>query len=367
MTNILVNSPQESSQVQVLLNKKIPSYRQAYSDRTAWVMACLSELAYIKFNPLFSHQQQKTVFLKSILKLVGENSKSSLIKLIASVGYDHNREKVKLKNELGTLKITLLETFDCDGTQAILVANDTFIALAFRGTEADAKDLVASLKDIKSDMKAKITQCETEGKIHTGFKEAFDKVATDIQNTLDADDLKTKPLFITGHSLGGALATIAAKKLSHKGGIAACYTFGSPRVGNDKWVSGIKNPIYRLVNAADCVTMLPPGDETVTVLTWIARGIAWLRIPFISRPAASFERWLLSSFKGYLHCGNMRYMTNCSSGQYDDVELLYSVSLFRRIKGWFMKKGSGGKFLADHSISIYRKKLMVIAEKRNPK
>ena len=365
MARILANSRAGVAQVHALLDKNIPSYRQAYSDRTAWLMACLSELAYIKFNPLLSHQQQKTVFLESISKLVDENKKSSLIKLIASVVYDHEEGMAKLGEELEILKIQLLETFDSDGTQAILVSSDKFIALAFRGTEADVKDPVASLTDIKTDMKAKTTQCETGGNIHTGFKEAFDAVALDIESKLDEGELRDKPLFITGHSLGGALATIAAKKLSHRGGIAACYTFGSPRVGNDKWVSGIKSPIYRLVNAADCVTMLPPGDECITVFSWILKGIAWFRVPFISRPAGSFSQWLLLKFGGYLHGGNMRYMTNCESGQFDDVELLYSISFFRRIKGWFKKKGKGGKFLADHSIAVYRKKLMIIAEKRN--
>ena len=52
----------------------------------------------------------------------------------------------------------LEDTFDNDGTQAILVSNDKFIALAFRGTEA------TSIKDIKADVKAKTTQCEKGGK-----------------------------------------------------------------------------------------------------------------------------------------------------------------------------------------------------------
>ncbi|MEI8631797.1 hypothetical protein P4S72_06175 [Vibrio sp. PP-XX7] len=34
-----------------ILEEQLPLYRQAYSDRIAWLMACLSELAYIKFNP----------------------------------------------------------------------------------------------------------------------------------------------------------------------------------------------------------------------------------------------------------------------------------------------------------------------------
>jgi len=49
MSNILVNSELELNDFDTLIHKKIPHYRQAYSDRTSWLMACLSELAYVKF------------------------------------------------------------------------------------------------------------------------------------------------------------------------------------------------------------------------------------------------------------------------------------------------------------------------------
>ena len=328
MTNIIAKSVADLERISNLLGKSTPSYRQAYSDRTAWLMACLSELAYVKFNPLFETN-------------------------------DHNQKKGQLGKELTALEMKLEATFDNDGTQAILVSNNKFIALAFRGTEAN------SIKDIKADTNAKIIQCKTGGKIHSGFKKAFDTVAEDVQDKIDQNEYKDKPLFITGHSLGGALATIAAKKLSHERGIAACYTFGSPRVGNDEWIADIKVPIYRVVNAADCVTMLPPGDELITIATWVLRGIAWFRITFISRGAELLSRWLLSNFAGYLHGGDMRFMTNCKSGQYEDVKLLNSVSIFRRLKGLFIKKFSWKKSLSDHSMDKYRKKLMIIAERRN--
>ena len=350
MTNILITSSSDKSRIENLLNKNIPSYRQAYSDRTAWLMACLSEFAYIKFNPLFGNKNSQWLIDKAV-NILGDNTKSALLNLISVVGYDHEEERKKLENELATLKMCIEETFDNDGTQAILVSTEKFIALAFRGTEK------GSIKDIKSDAKAERMQCETGGKIHSGFHEAFNKVALDIQNILDKNEFKDKPLFITGHSLGGALATIAAKKLSHKdGGIAACYTYGSPRVSNDEWLSGIKTPIYRVVNAADCVTMLPPGTEIIDLIRWICR-----LIPKIGKPISS---WLLK-FGGYLHAGDMRYMTNCARNQYGDVKLLYSVSTAYRIKGWCAKKRPWKKFLVDHSISIYRKKLMIIAEKKN--
>ncbi len=353
MANILANSESELNQINNLLNKDIPSYRQAYSDRTAWIMSCMSELAYIRFNPLFSSDKQKDYFIENISKLVNKNKKSSLLKLLDIVGYDHNKEKETLETELSTLKMELIDTFDTSGTQAILVSFKNLIILAFRGTEA------TSIKDIKSDAKAKTTACETGGKIHTGFKEAFDHVRFDIEKKLNEGELQNKPLFITGHSLGGALATVAAKKLTHKGGLAACYTFGSPRVGDEEWIGNIKTPIYRLVNAADCVTMLPPSSETITVISWILQFIPWFGKPLRSL--------LLSNFGGYLHCGNMRYLSNCSNGQYNKVKLLYSVSVLYRIKGLIIKKLPWQNFLGDHSVNIYRKKLTIIAQNRNTK
>lgn len=352
MANIIANSEPELNEVNGLLEKNVPSYRQAYSDRTAWIMACMSELAYIRFNPLFSNDKHKDYFLEHISKLVDENKKSSLVKLLDIVGYDHKQEKAKLEAELDILNMTLIEPpYDAKGTQAILVSFKGFIILAFRGTEA------TSIKDIKADAKAITTSCESGGKIHSGFKEAFGHVSLDIQKKLNEDTYKSTPLFITGHSLGGALATVAAKKLSHRGGLAACYTFGSPRVGDEDWTDHFKTPIYRLVNAADCVTMLPPSSETITVVGWLLQFFPWIGKPLRST--------LLSKFGGYLHCGNMRYLTNCPCGQYENVKLLYSVSLLYRLKGLIIKKLPWKHFLADHSIKIYRKKLKIIAQENN--
>ena len=52
MTHLLATSDTELNVLNQLLDKSLPAYRKAYSDRTAWLMACCSELAYIKYNPL---------------------------------------------------------------------------------------------------------------------------------------------------------------------------------------------------------------------------------------------------------------------------------------------------------------------------
>jgi hypothetical protein len=102
--------------------------------------------------------------------------------------------------------------------------------------------------------------------IHRGFNGAVDAVWKDLCAVLAARD-PAQPLFITGHSLGGALAIIAAERLQRECGIAASvvYTFGAPRVGSPAFVraynaSGLGAHTYRLVHGLDIVPSLPPSQ-----------------------------------------------------------------------------------------------------------
>jgi len=351
-----VISPTDTLRVQhlALLESHVPHYRQAYSDRTAWLMACMSELAYVKFNPLIPNKFTEKAISAALQKLTSNTSDprvGKILSVISSMSYDHEIEKELLESELSELNgASLLDTFDCNGTQAMLVELASFNVLVFRGTEA------TSLKDIKADVKAVTTACETSGQVHSGFKEAFEEARTPIIEALESIS-NDKPLMITGHSLGGALATIATKRLTFKNGIAGCYTFGSPRVGDDKWISTVKTPIYRIVNAADVVTMLPPNSIAIES----ASAVLSL-VPYIG---SFIKNTLLSKFNGYIHGGNMRYLTNCEAGNYANVKLLYSVSFLYRTKALLMGKLPVKKLAADHSISIYRKKLALVALQRN--
>lgn len=348
----LFRSAQDREQTRYLLELSIPSYRQAYSDRTAWLMACLSELAYLRFNPLFSSGQNKQYFVDHLERLLGEAKTSSLLALIDEIAYDPDAEKQQLIELLGTLEMDLLETFDQDGTQAILVRMGESLVLAFRGTEA------MRFSDIRTDLDAVTVPCGSGGMIHRGFKRAFEAVRADVDRVLQQSEHAARPLYVTGHSLGGALATIAARQMDHAGGIAACYTFGAPRVGDEVWISSMKTPLYRLVNAADAVTMLPPNRNLATVFGWVAG--------FVPAVGSGLRKFVLARMGGYLHGGNMRYLTSVNEGAYDQARLLYTVSITTRLRGLVTRFNPWAAFLADHSIAIYRQKLRFVAVKRNP-
>ena len=350
MPSILINTPQEAEETKQLLSQPLPKYRQAYSDRTAWLLACIAELSYIKFNSLFKNTSQE-LLIKEVQRLLKEKKVEPLMRLIDWVGYDPVQELNKLIENIEFLNLRLIKTFDHQGTQAILLNNDEYLFLAFRGTEGN------SVQDLKSDAHAVRMKCESGGNIHSGFYHAFNSIFIDIISVLKQPEYQAKPLFITGHSLGGALATVAAKKIKHTGGIAACYTFGSPRVGDALWAETLKTPVYRIVNAADPVTMFPPGAETVGLIAWFC-GL----VPHFG---PSIKAKILSNFGGYYHMGDMRYLTNCEPGAYDTVKLMFSVSWWYRVKAYFFKKLSFLALPADHSIAVYRRKLKVIAQQRN--
>jgi pimeloyl-ACP methyl ester carboxylesterase len=72
------------------------------------------------------------------------------------------------------------------------------------------------------------------------------------------DEAKDKPLFLTGHSMGGALAVLTACRLAKLGRPpVAIYTFGSPRVGDRQFCAGYALPTYRVVNGLDLVPEMP--------------------------------------------------------------------------------------------------------------
>jgi len=125
-----------------------------------------------------------------------------------------------------------------------------FAVLVFRGTEQTPKDM---LIDIDT---GRFPLDENKIDVHDGFQKALDSVWGEIEAALKLLP-ENCPVFYTGHSLGAALATLAAANHPPR----AVYTFGSPRVGNQKFVDALnKKPfaIYRVVDDQDSVATLPP-------------------------------------------------------------------------------------------------------------
>lgn len=138
-------------------------------------------------------------------------------------------------------------------TQAVLFKFDHFAVLAFRGTEQKFKDLKTDI-DFRMIWIA-VNKYNDQINVHEGFYKAFISIWASIKKELDKLDC---PVFYTGHSLGGALATLAAYELPPK----ALYTFGSPRVGDKNFAMAVCDKVehYRIVDDIDIVPDLPPFE-----------------------------------------------------------------------------------------------------------
>jgi len=97
--------------------------------------------------------------------------------------------------------------------------------------------------------------------VHRGFMEAINQIWQDLEPHLKK---LVEPLFITGHSMGGALAQLAAWHHRPEG----VYTFGAPRVGDAGFAAGMAAiPTFCLVNNRDVVTVLPPSSQRLSFKT----------------------------------------------------------------------------------------------------
>jgi triacylglycerol lipase len=144
------------------------------------------------------------------------------------------------------------EFFDRDGAQAYIIANQFDCVVVCRGTEPH------EWNDIKADANALSVLAETAGRVHRGFKREVDDLWPRLEAALREND---KPLWFTGHSLGGAMATICAgrcKLAEIPSNPEGLFTFGSPRVGSNRYINFVKIPHYRWVNNNDIVCRVPP-------------------------------------------------------------------------------------------------------------
>lgn len=158
------------------------------------------------------------------------------------------------------------------GTQAFAVLDGEGDAwVAWRGTH------VTSVIDLLVDFAAWRVSWHGEARVHAGFRWAYRRLAVPIAAWLDDNPHRT--LVTTGHSLGGALATLLA---ADRPG-AELVTFGSPRVGNRAFADLLATRTARRFAA---------GCDGVAAIPW---------------------EWI-----GYVHAGEERYINR--TGQVHSVE-----------------------------------------------
>lgn len=143
-----------------------------------------------------------------------------------------------------------IKLFTCDEFHGFVGRSNKAVLVAFRGTE--------SIENCLTDAETPLVCCSPyPGRVHRGFAEGVETVWSEIRPLLGPPS-RSRPLWLTGHSLGGALATLASVRLASEGyAVRAVYTYGSPRVGDRLFRDFYRHAHYRFVNDNDLVPHLP--------------------------------------------------------------------------------------------------------------
>jgi triacylglycerol lipase len=149
--------------------------------------------------------------------------------------------------------------------RAMVFSNDKVVVVSFRGSEMDLSQAPVDTFNnwVGTNIQTRLQDQPMLGpgvQVHDGFWTALDSVYKGVAaETAKQGGFKQKKVFVTGHSLGGALATLCALRLQKDNyGSPAVYTFASPRVGNDKFQAAFRLTHRRWVNQNDLVTQMPP-------------------------------------------------------------------------------------------------------------
>jgi pimeloyl-ACP methyl ester carboxylesterase len=124
---------------------------------------------------------------------------------------------------------------------------DECFVVAFRGTK--------NIRDVLTDADAwreNIKGCS----VHKGFYASLTTVFSRVEAAVNQNP--NLPVIITGHSLGGALAALAAYRCQWN--VHSVYTFGQPRTGDRNFAAlydRLPFPSYRVTNGADLIPWIP--------------------------------------------------------------------------------------------------------------
>lgn len=232
------------------------------------------------------------------------------------------------------------------GLQAFLAIRSDCLLLSFRGSNNLNNwigNFHAELVDFGS-----YFNIQSIGHTHGGFTYGLThSLWMQTLETIKEWGAITQPLWITGHSLGGALAVLAASAFyfSVRRPVAGIYTYAQPRVGDMQFAAMFDNQLmaqhYRFVNAFDIVPHVPPPIFPIFVP------------PHLWPPVSPVK------FISYNHTGRVLMfdpagnLSNSEATWDFDVLKLNLMSLEERLHQIAGKADS----ITDHMLGLYRSKI----------
>lgn len=186
-------------------------------------------------------------------------------------------------------------------TQAIVLKNDEIIIVAFRGTQ--------EWRDFFTDAQLVHSREFAEGfGVYNGAYEALMSVWDQVWEKIKPEQRGERTLWFTGHSLGGALATLATAQCLFEDKYKysenppnGLYTYGQPKAGDENFATAfdekLKDQTFRFVNNNDMVPFFAIGPSDFDV-----------KLPNVFKFIPKFDKSIINVIfiLDYYHCGNFR-------------------------------------------------------------
>lgn len=210
-----------------------------------------------------------------------------------------------------------VDAFDTPSFSGFAASDERAAYLVFRGTRCrlDCREsFVHTLQAWLTNLDYAQVEREGAGRVHRGFARELDSIEAGLASMARDHAAGGKPLYITGHSAGGALATLAARRLHETGvPVRAAVVFSAPRVGDRRFAQSYPIPLVRIEHRHDLIPHLPLPPSLARV---VGGGL-------VDRVLGSFD-WLAPALHAY-RLGKTEYV---HAGQlfYDDgASALYRV------------------------------------------
>ncbi|MBI3822047.1 MAG: lipase family protein [Planctomycetes bacterium] len=160
------------------------------------------------------------------------------------------------------LRAASVETFADGPIVGYLASVGEETILAFRGTMSPLSDWQTSIRHWVANLDFHQIAISA-GRVHRGFHRALDGVWRQARPLVNKGQPPQR-FWVTGHSLGGALAILAGMRLHEEGvEVSGVYTFGAPAIGDSTFAGAYKPPLHRIENTCDVICHLPPSGKMI--------------------------------------------------------------------------------------------------------
>lgn len=193
----------------------------------------------------------------------------------ATLAYESRAKVDDEVNKLGSSRFVWLNEDIQTHTDGFFVEFETFVVVAFRGTElpkisqlSESTRISSFLGDLATDANV-INDAEIKGvKVHKGINNALNQVWCKLYKLLEST---CKQVWFTGHSLGGALAIMSAFKWGNNIRLGGVYTIGGPAIGSylfkQKYDQELSSKTFRYIYGSDFVTDIEELAEYISMIT----------------------------------------------------------------------------------------------------